>query len=108
MHDTLTYVLVRLHAAAAEGSVPVGPLQQGQHGLGVQLPPHEQVIGVQLALVRGQRVTSDLAALSVVGVTPRLHLAQEVHYFGVTAVPAGGKESVRWAKGGKERLWLRG
>lgn len=95
MRDTLTYVLARLHAAAAEGSVPVGPLQQRQHRLGVQLPPHEQVVGVQLPLVGGQRVTSDLAALSVVGVTPRLHLAQEVHDFGVTAVPAEGKEGVR-------------
>lgn len=42
---------------------------------------------MQLARVGGQGVTSDLAPLSVVGVVPWLHLAQEVHHLGFVAVP---------------------
>lgn len=83
----LTYVLVHLYEAAAKRSVSVGLLQERQHRLGVQLPPHEQVVRVQLAQVGGQGVTADLAPLSVIGVVPRLHLTQEVHHLGVMAVP---------------------
>lgn len=94
---TKTYILVFLHEAAAERSVPVGLLQQRQHGLGVQLPPHEQVVGVQLAGVSGQGVTSDLVPLSVVGMVPWLHVAQEVHHLGIMAVPVdtAGKDTQR-------------
>lgn len=43
----LTYVvIVHLCVTSVERSVTVGPLQQGQHRCGVQLPPHEQVVGV--------------------------------------------------------------
>ncbi|TNN78293.1 hypothetical protein EYF80_011533 [Liparis tanakae] len=79
-----------VHQAAVEGRVAVRPLQQRLHRLGVQPPPHEQVVGVQVALVRGQRVTFDLAPLRVVGVAPRLHLAQEVDHLGFAAVPCVG------------------
>lgn len=88
-------MLARLYKAAVEGSVPVGLLQERQHRFGVQLPPHEQVVGVQLARVRGQGVTSDLVLLSVVGVIPWLHLAQEVHHLGFMAVPARTQQAER-------------
>lgn len=90
---TKTYILVLLYEAAAERSVPVGLLQQRQHRLGVQLPPHEQVVGVQLAGVSGQGVTSDLAPLNVVGIVPWLHITQEVHHLGVMAVPVDTQQA---------------
>lgn len=83
----MTYILVCLHKAAVEGSVPVGPLEQRHHRFAVQLPPHEQVVRVQMALVRGHGVTFDLSPLRIVGVAPWLRLAKEVHHFGFMAVP---------------------
>ncbi len=91
----LTYILVRLHEAAVEGSVAVSLLQQRHNRFGVQLPPHVQVVGVKLAQVGGRGMTFDLAPLSVVGVVPWLHAAQEVHHFGVTAVPGKTGKSLR-------------
>lgn len=84
---TATNLLAGLGEAAAEGGVAVRPLQQGHHGLGVELPPCEQVVGLQLVGVGGRAVTFDLSPLSVIGVMPRLDLAQEVHHLGVVAVP---------------------
>lgn len=75
--------------AAAEGGVAVRPLQQRHHGFGVELPPLEQVVRLQLVGPGRRAVTFDLAPLNVVGVMPRLDLAQEVHHLGVVAVPGG-------------------
>lgn len=83
-----------LGEAAAEGGVAVRPLQQRHHGLGVELPPCEQVVGLQLVEGGGRAVPFDLAPLSVVGVMPRLDLAQEVHHLGVVTVP-GGEHGVK-------------
>lgn len=76
-----------LHEAAAEGGVAVRLLQQRHHRFGVELPPREQVVRLQLVGVGGRGVTFDLAPLNVVGVMPRLDLAQEVHHLSVVAVP---------------------
>lgn len=82
-----TCLLAVLDEAAVERGVPVRPLQQRQRVFGVELPPHEQVVRVQLVHVGRRGVTFHLAPLSVVGQVPGLHLAQEVHHLGVAAVP---------------------
>lgn len=92
---TATNLLAWLGQAAEEGGVAVRLLQQGHHIFGVELPPREQVVGLQLVGVGRRAVTFDLAPLSVVGVMPRLDLAQEVHHLGVVAVP-GEIEGVEW------------
>lgn len=84
---TATDLSAGLGEAAAEGGVAVRPQQQRHHAFGVELPPREQVVRLQLARVGGRAVTFDLAPLGVVGVMPRLDLAQEVHHLGVVAVP---------------------
>lgn len=104
-----SYLTARLHTAAVEGRVPVGLLQQRHHGFGVQLPPHEQVVGVKVALIRRQRVTSDFASLSIIGVVPRLHFAQKVHHLGTVAVSAQtrDKRASTWLQTQKYRMGLR-
>lgn len=94
--EITTYFLALVNEAAVERRVPVSPLQQRQHVFGVKLPPHEQVVRVQLVHVGRRGVTFHFAPLSVVGQVPRLHLSQEVHHLGVTAVPV--KSSRSWKK----------
>lgn len=86
----LTYVAAGLHEAAVERRVAVGPLQQRHHRFGIHLPPHEQVVRVQVGVGR-RGVTFDLALLSVVRVVPWLRLAQEVNYLRFVAVPVHRK-----------------
>lgn len=85
--EIMTYFLALINKAAVERSVPVSPLQQGQHVFRVKLPPHEQVVWVQLVDLRRRGVTSHFTAASVVSQVPRLHLAQEVHHLSIMAVP---------------------
>lgn len=59
---------------------------------------------MQLARVRGQGVTSDLAPLSVVGVVPWLHLAQEVHHLGVVAVPVKAQRAKKKVRQQEKRV----
>lgn len=95
--EIATCLLAALNEAAVERGVPIRPLQQRQRLFGVELPPHEQVVRVQLVHVGRRRVTFHLTPLSVVGQVPRLHLAQEVHHLGVTAVPGNTRCSWRHA-----------
>lgn len=98
-------VLVPTHrcfTSRVEGLAAILRLHQGQHRRGKQLPPLQQVVGVQSRRVLG--VSLNRLVLGVIGVVPWFYFAKEVNYFGFMPIPRKGRGRERGKTAGCSSL----